>query len=314
MDLFILLKSYTISKYLDTLDKPTIRKNHTKDTPVIFGILIVKNIFIYLIFNQFSSYSILYSIPILLFVIFGSFDDKKNIDYKSNILICCLIILIAIEFFPFLIIDKVNFNFLKIFYVDHIGLFLTILSVLFLLIISNWFDGHNTFSAFYSLSIIIFLIFKIGLDDQLSLFILLVLFSILLFFYFNYKGFVFMGSGGIYSLSFIIGYLFLDLNYENKLYFEEILSLCIIQILDFFVVIYKRLKGNKSIFLPDNINHYHHILISTGYNVRVFIIFLHSILGILGALLFNYVYIFIFLNILYYFSNYIYFTKYKKTI
>ena len=123
-----------------------------------------------------------------------------------------------------------------------------------------------------------------------------------------------MGSGGIYSLSFIIGYLFLDLNYENNLYFEEILSLCIIQILDFFVVIYKRLKGNKSIFLPDNINHYHHILISTGYNVRVFIIFLHSILGILGALLFNYVYIFIFLNILYYFSNYIYFTKYKKTI
>ena len=98
LDLFILLKSYTISKYLDTLDKPTIRKNHTKDTPVIFGILIVKNIFIYLIFNQFSSYSILYSIPILLFVIFGSFDDKKNIDYKSNILICCLIILIALNF------------------------------------------------------------------------------------------------------------------------------------------------------------------------------------------------------------------------
>jgi UDP-GlcNAc:undecaprenyl-phosphate GlcNAc-1-phosphate transferase len=312
LDISILLKSYKISKYLGTLDKPTIRKNHSKDTPVIFGILIIKNIFIYLIFNQFSSYSFLFSIPILLFIIFGTFDDKKNINYKSNILFSCFIILLAIEFFPFLIIDKVNFYIFKTFYVNHIGLFLTVLCILFLLIVSNWFDGHNTFSAFYSFSIMFFLIYKKGFDNQISIFILLVSLSILCFAYFNFKEKVFMGSGGIYPLSFIIGHQFLDLNYENRLYFEEILSLCIIQIIDFFVVIYKRLKSNKSIFLPDNTNHYHHILKSTSYNSRVVIIFLHSVLGLCGAILVNYIYLFILSNILFYILNYIYFCKFKK--
>ena len=265
-----------------------------------------------MIFNEFSNYSILYSIPILLFVIFGSFDDRKNVNYISNILISSSIILITIEFFPFLIIDKVNFYFFKIFYIDHVGLFLTTLCILFLLIISNWFDGHNAFSAIYTFSIMFFLIFKIGFDDQLFLFITLILLSILFFSYTNFKGFVFMGSGGIYPLSFIIGYLFLDLNQESKLYFEEILSLCLIPIIDFFVVIYKRLKANKSIFLPDNTNHYHHILKLASYNKRVFIVFLHSVLGILGTFFINYIYLFIFLNFIYYISNYIYFSKYKN--
>ena len=314
LDIFILLKSYKISNYLGTLDKPTVRKNHSKDTPVIFGVLIVKNIFIYLIFNQFSSYSILFSTPILLFIIFGTFDDKKNINYKSNILFSCFIILLAIEFFPFLIIDKVNFYIFKTFYVDHIGLFLTVLCILFLLIVSNWFDGHNTFSAFYSFSIMFFLIYKKGLDNHISIFIILISLSILFFTYFNFIGKVFMGSGGIYPISFIIGYQFLDLNYENRLYFEEILSLCIIQIIDFFVVIYKRLKSNKSIFLPDNSNHYHHILKTTSYNNRVFIIFLHSVLGLCGAILINYVYLFILSNFLFYILNYIYFCKFKKGV
>ena len=276
--------------------------------------MLIKNIFLYLILNQFSNFSILYSIPILLFIIFGTFDDNKNINYKYNILFSCFIILVAIEFFPFLIIDKVNFYIFKTFYVDHVGLFLTVLCILFLLIISNWFDGHNTFSSFYTFSIMFFLIYKRGFYNEITLFIFLIALSILFFAYFNFKGKVFMGSGGIYPLSFIIGYQFLDLNYENRLYFEEILSLCIIQIIDFFIVIYKRLKSSKSIFLPDNINHYHQILKPTSYNKRVVIIFLHSVLGLCGAILINYVYLFILSNILFFIFNYIYFSKYKKIV
>ncbi len=231
-------------------------------------------------------------------------DDKKNISYLANLFITSLIILLSLEMFPELIINKIKFYYLKNFAIDHIGIFLTLLCLSFILIITNWFDGHNTFSSFFILSLILFFIFKINFYDEIFFLIILLFISLLIFTPFNYFGKIFMGSGGIYPLSFLCGYLFLILNNIGQIYFEEILSLCLIPIIDFFVVIFKRLKKNQSIFLPDNLNHYHHVMKNYSYNLRILIIITHSLLGFLGAYFVEFNLIFIFINVLIYVANY----------
>ncbi|MFL2534028.1 MAG: hypothetical protein ACJ0RM_03645 [Alphaproteobacteria bacterium] len=283
LDVFILFKSQHISKFLGILDHPTKRKNHQVPTPLIFSVIFLKNLFVFVYISSFSNFSILLSIVIFLFIMFGISDDKKNISYLANLFITSLLILLTLEMFPNLIIDKVKFYYIKTFTIDHIGIYLTLLCLSFILIISNWFDGHNTFSSFFILSLLLFFILKLDFKSETYPLILLVTLSLIIFLLFNYFGKVFLGSGGIYPISFLCGFLFLVLNSLNNILFEEILSLCLIPIIDFFSVLVKRLRNNQSIFLPDNLNHYHHVMKDFSYNLKIIIILTHSILGFLGA-------------------------------
>ncbi len=248
-----------------------------------------------------------------MFILFGISDDKKNISYLANLFITSLLILLTLEMFPNLIIDKVKFYYIKTFTIDHIGIYLTLLCLSFILIISNWFDGHNTFSSFFILSLLLFFIVKLDFKSEVYPLILLVILSLFIFIPLNYFGKVFLGSGGIYPISFLCGFLFLVLNSFNNIFFEEILSLCLIPIIDFFFVVIKRLKNNQSIFLPDNLNHYHHVMKDFSYNLRIIIIFTHTVLGFLGA---YYIYLnvyFIIINLfLYIFVHIITFKKIKN--
>ena len=295
-------------------DYPTSRKNHLKPTPLIFSLLFSKNLIIYLYYSDLSNQSILLTILLSLFVMFGALDDKRNISYYSNLFFTSILILLTLEMFPDLIINKINFFYFKVFAIDHIGIFLTLLALSFILIISNWFDGHNTFSSFYLLSLLLFFIFKIDFNSEIHFLITILFISLIIFLPFNYFGKVFMGSGGVYPLSFLCGILFLNLNNQNQLYFEEILSLCLIPIIDFYIVIFKRIKKNKSIFLPDNHNHYHQVLKVYPYNSRVIIIFFHTLLSFLGAYIIELNLILISLNISLFLINYYIIYKFYKKI
>ena len=98
------------------------------------------------------------------------------------------------------------------------------------------------------------------------------IFSLLIFLYFNFKGKMFLGDNGTLLLSFIISYFFIkSSNLKEIFYADEIFLIMMIPGFELLRLAISRIINNKHPFLPDN-NHIHHILIDKVGYLKSFLI------------------------------------------
>jgi len=302
LNLIFFLNYKKLSRLINVYDKPDkIRKFHKKPVPVLGGILISVNFFLFLpilvyfkgtstflIFSDYKNFLLFY-IFFLIFFLIGLFDDIKNLSPKLR-----LILTFSASFFIVILDNNLIINSISIFNVelDFVHKPLSILFTVFCFIVLinalNMLDGINLQFSIYSIIIIFFMASK-----NFNIIYFLFLIPLIFFSFLNLRSKAFMGDAGTYSVAFFFSYNFIKLFNNSLLNEVEIILFLLIPGLELIRVFFIRIINKKSPFKGDR-NHLHHYLINkTSLTNTLFIfiflilfpIILHQLTSSLNALL-----------------------------
>ena len=202
----------------------------------------------------------LYVVLILssLFYFIGLVDDFRNLSPNLKLFLIVISIILVSFIFPELKLKYIKISFLyKDYFFGNYAFIFIILSFALLANAINMFDGINLQLISYTL--FIFLTFII--NNFLPLFF--ILFSICFIFLgiLNYKNKVFIGDGGCYLISSILGctFIYQYKNFNNYLYGDQIFIILLIPAIDMLRLFLVRLINKKNPFRGD-LNHLHHII------------------------------------------------------
>ena len=133
----------------------------------------------------------------------------------------------------------------------------------------NMFDGINL-TAFLHFSSIAFLFI---LNNFMSDFSLILIFSLLVYGYLNFRNLTFLGDSGVFILSFITSVLLIVFyNYFN-LNVEDILLAIYLPIIDFFRLFFTRIYNGKNPLYGDEKHLHHYLKKKFNYNILLVIYF-----------------------------------------
>ena len=260
-----------LSLVLNIYDNHNKRKIHKKKTPLLGGLIIIINLIVFFfleIFNFFEQYpqnevfissklNFLVLFSLIIFLV-GLFDDKYDLNPNLKLFILTIIISIFLYFDNSLLLKNINFSFLdKNYNVGNYSYILTVLCYLLFINACNMFDGINIQSGSYFLTFII----TLSIMDNFTIFNLVIIFSLIIFLMLNYNGKIFMGDGGIYLLSFLLGYISIK-TYNLKIIndVDTIFLIMMIPGFDMLRMFVTRIIKKKNPFRPDK-NHLHHLLL-----------------------------------------------------
>lgn len=246
-----------------------LRKFHKKPILISGGLIMFIN-FIFLnlyslwlgdsiFLNLFDSIlSHVYFFILLTFSYFlGLYDDKKNIGPLVKLFILSLIIIFLLLTNEIFIITEIKVSFTNhTLNLNYFSIPFTLLCFLLFINSINMFDGINLQSSTFLLTILIYFFIK-GLFSTL---IVLVIIPLLLFIILNYKNKSFLGDGGCFILSILIGTLCIasyNLNYIK--FTDDIFLLMILPGIDMLRLFFVRIINKKNPLKPDR-NHIHHVL------------------------------------------------------
>ena len=192
----------------------TLTKNKT--SPVIIG-----GIYIYFIlFFYFQSNLVNLKIFSFLILLIGLFSDKNLIVNPLTRLLLQISILTSLILVDGLQIKSISISFIDILLNNElINIFLTIFCFLVLINGSNFLDGLNGLLSGYFILVIFTLLFidynnlDVIIENNYHLKFLLI--GLIIFTFFNFLGYSFLGDGGAYLISLLLGYFLIE-SYNNN--------------------------------------------------------------------------------------------------
>ena len=216
--LFTLIVNFFLKKTEILLDKKySNHKNLTgnEEVPLSGGIVFLSSI---LIFYQTE----FYQFKIVLFAIFlvGIISDINLISSPLKRIIIQLFIVSI-----FLYMDPTYIYSVRIEMIDYylqnsyLGYFFTLFCFTILINGSNFMDGINILVIGYFLivtSIIVYLSNNFNLELNIHL-VKTVLLALSIIFVFNFFGKLFLGDSGVYTISFVIGYILINFSSDNHI-------------------------------------------------------------------------------------------------
>ena len=226
--------------------------------PLTGGIFILLPIF--LLFYNFYPYMIISFFLLFLLGLFSDLNILAKAKYRfliQFIIISMFVIFTQLEVLPSRI-EYIDNKFQNTFY----SYFFTVFCLMVLINGSNFIDGLNGLFLGYNIIILLVLINLdllglVGINNE-SFYILLSILSFLLLLNFSNK--LFMGDGGAYSLSFLLGYILITIYNKNQIvspYF--IIVLLWYPCFENLFSILRKFLINKNPMKPDN-SHLHHYL------------------------------------------------------
>jgi UDP-GlcNAc:undecaprenyl-phosphate GlcNAc-1-phosphate transferase len=281
INIIILITFKKMSALLNLFDIPDKkRKLHVKKIPNIGGVIIIINLSIFFIYYHLINKEVfflpkkefnLFYIGSLLFFIVGFIDDKYDLKPNIKFIFFFIILYFFIALVPDANIKNLSLSFYKpVLSLEKMNPFFTIICFLLFINAFNMFDGINLQSGLYS----IFLLLVLFLKTDLGLFFIILMISVILFIYLNFKNKCFLGDNGTLLLSFIFSFMFIYLyNTKNIFYVDEIFLLMLIPGLDLLRLCFYRIINNKHPFKGDR-NHLHHIFLNkVGFTSYLFLTF-----------------------------------------
>lgn len=266
-NLIVFFKFEIISQNLTFFDKPDGKlKKHLKPVSLIGGLIILINLYLIIFFlsllniknfafeNNFIFGFILLS---TLFYLIGLVDDLKNLSPNIKLIFLFISIIIVIYYFPSINLEHIKISFFKnVIYFKYSEIFLVIAFAL-LANAMNMFDGINLQLILFTLFLFIIFILKGFLPIFFTLLLICLIFLAIL----NYKNKVFLGDGGAYLISVIVGcsFIYQYNNLSNFFYGDEVFVILIIPAIDMLRLFFMRVIKKKSPFKGD-LNHLHHIV------------------------------------------------------
>jgi UDP-GlcNAc:undecaprenyl-phosphate GlcNAc-1-phosphate transferase len=291
VNFFIVINYSKISKLINIYDTPDFkRKIHKHKTPLLGGLIFFLNIVVYLFLLAIDFISIeniffkneyeLFFFILIGFILFfiGLYDDKKNLtpNIKLFLFFICLISLMFLN--DEILISELHFSFInKIIQLGNFSYFFTVLCFLLFINACNMFDGINLQSSTFFLICVLFQFLIVGKSN----FILFLIFPLISIIILNSRGKIFIGDGGIYLISFIIGYLFIKL-YNQRIIVnsDTIFLIMMIPGYDLLRLFVERIYKKKHPFSPDKF-HVHHLIYNRfGYFKTQLLLFLMIVLPI----------------------------------
>lgn len=267
-NLIIFLKFENISQNLIFFDKPDGKlKKHKKSVSIIGGLIILLNLYLIIFFLQIigldnvifeDNFSNIILILGTLFFIIGFIDDFKNLSPNIKLILIIISISLVTLFFPEIKLEHIKITYLEqVYSFKGFSFIFIILSFALLANAINMFDGINLQLICFTL--FIFLIFI--LKGFLPIFFSLLLISFIFLGLLNYQNKVFIGDGGCYLISALIGisFIYQYKYFENFLYGDQIFIILIIPSIDMLRLFLVRILNGKNPFKGD-LNHLHHIL------------------------------------------------------
>jgi UDP-GlcNAc:undecaprenyl-phosphate GlcNAc-1-phosphate transferase len=224
---------------------------------------------------------------IAIILVFGVWDDLKEIDYRHKFLgqIAAVLIVVlyggvVIRYIPFGGLNPLP---------DYLAIPLTVFALVGVTNAINLADGLDGLAGgitLLSLGVMAILSYPTG-DSGILIATASVIGSIVGFLRFNtYPARIFMGDGGSQFLGFSAGVLVIILTQKSNTALSPALPLMILglPILDTVMVISERLYDKRSPFSPDK-NHIHHKLLALGFDhyEAVFMIYLLQSLLVAAA-------------------------------
>jgi len=251
------------------VDVPDARKIHVKIIPRVGGIAMSVGFIIpVLLWVPFSKPVIGLVIGALIIHLFGVWDDRNNLNYKTKflgqfigVLIAVLYGGIVIEYLPFYSYELLP---------TYVSIPLTIFILLGVTNAINLADGLDGLAGgMVLLSVVaVALLAYIANGREVALLSIVLIGCILGFLRYNtYPARLFMGDGGSQLLGFALGALVVMLTQQINTAMSPVVILLILglPILDTLHVMVRRLISGYSPFLADN-NHVHHKLLSFGFD------------------------------------------------
>lgn len=283
---FVILNFKRIAKIYSIYDYPNTRKLQNSPISLAGGLLIFLNLIIIIFFEKFylANSKVVFDntviLSALIFFIIGFFDDKYNLNPLFKILSSFFILVIFLEFNPYYLIDTIRLSFMdQIYKIDNKIFSLLFTSLCFLLYQNalNMYDGINLQSGLYFFSSIAILSFI-----SHNYFLLIFCIPIIFFLYLNFKNYCYVGSCGIFFISFLIGCLFID-KYNsnlNMIYADHIFIYMLLPGIDMLRLFILRIKNGRNPFFADK-QHIHHILLKkTSYLKTIGLVFFLYLLPI----------------------------------
>ena len=276
ISLLIFYFSKQISSYLKIVDIPNNRKSHLNPVPQTGGIVIFFYCIFLLLNLNFNNFLSAKLIAIWFFLFFSFFivgfiDDKFNLNAKTKTIIIITILFIALPLDKSLIINSIRLDFLsKPIILNQASLYLTVLFFYFFFNVFNFADGLNGISTSLGIFWLGYLIWHDnGLLNMLHPF----LFGLVLFFFLNIFGSIFLGNSGSSIISTLIFLIFLNQYNLTAISFDTLILLFFLPSIDTVRITLQRIFNNQSPFSPDK-KHFHHYLNLIIDKKYVFIIYL----------------------------------------
>lgn len=272
------------------IDKVNDRSSHNVVATRSGGIAIFASLFIISSFYYFYSSEIFdfsLIIPLSILLVVGLYDDIYNLDFKLKFIFQIIAAKIIID--NGLVIDNLH-GILGMFEVNRtIAQLITIFFIVVIINSINFIDGIDGLAiSIVNLFIILFEFFSIS-DTNFYNLSVIIIFSTLPLFYFNFKkeNKVFLGDSGSLFLGALISiyvlkilsqdYLIEHVYDMNKVLF--VLSILTYPIVDVIRIVILRIKEKRSPFEADK-KHIHHLVISKvkSHSLATMIIIIGSIL------------------------------------
>ena len=263
----IFLFTYYLLKKINFFDEvkySTHKKfGEANKSPIIIG-----GIFLIIVILFFFSNTLINLKITLLFIFFlGLLSDKNILPSPKLRIIIQLLIFFMFIFFSDLKIDNLENQYLNdILKNDFVNIFFTIFCFAVLINGSNFLDGLNGLLAGYYLMIILS-IFYICFNNNDIIFVhneeLKIIFvSLLIFYFFNIFGKVYLGDGGSYLISTFIGFYLIEFILGNpNLYISPyyIASILWYPAFENLFSISRRVSKKNNVSSPDN-RHLHQLV------------------------------------------------------
>ena len=272
-----------MAKKLNLIDLPDgKRKIHSNPTPLLGGLIVLFNIFLFSLIAASSNFFELRSFFLLnnnleFFVFFlgccfvfaiGFVDDRQNLSPNLKFLLLSCSILLLLFFDQTLLIKEINLTFsLK----RNIGVYSypwTLICFLLFLNAVNMFDGINSQVTLYSIFFLIYL----SITTSYTLLCICLIVGLLFFLLKNFNGKAFLGDSGSYLLAFILAYLSIkSYNKGDIVFADEIVLLMAVPGIDLMRLFVCRILKKRHPFSPDR-EHLHHYLLKKFNKVKTILI------------------------------------------
>ncbi len=272
------------------IDKVNDRSSHKVVATRSGGIAVFTSLFIISTLNYFNSSEIFdfsLIIPLSILLVVGLYDDIYKLDFKLKFIFQIIAAKIIID--NGLIIDNLH-GILGIFELNRIiAQLITIFFIVAIINSINFIDGVDGLA----ISIVIFFMISFEFfalsNSDLYYLTLIIIFSLLPLFYFNYKkkNKVFLGDSGSLFLGALVSiyvlkilsqqYIIIEKYDLNKIIF--VISILFYPIIDIVRIVFKRLFEGKSPFEADK-KHIHHLVLK-GVKSHFFTTFIITISSIL---------------------------------
>ena len=279
-NLILYLKFNNISQNFIFFDKPDGKlKRHSKPISLIGGLIILVNLFLITFFlkllqieNSIFEGNYAYAVIILstIYYLIGLIDDLKDLAPHTKLSLIVISTFIVIYLFPEISLQHFKISFLKTNYELKYSILFLVLSFALLSNSMNMFDGINLQLLLFTIFVFILFIFK----GFFSLFFILLIICLSFLSVLNYKNKVYLGDGGAYLISSIIGCTFIYQynNFSNSFFGDEVFIILIIPAIDMLRLFIVRILDKRHPFKGD-LNHFHHIINNLTKNRKITVFF-----------------------------------------